>query len=57
MVTPTPHVGPMGINSPGYAPRPGTPAGDAADKWTKEYWNNLFKNRENINGVSVRNNV
>ena len=51
------HLGPMGINSPGYGPRPGTPQAAAAEKWMKEYWDTLLKNRKTINGVSVRTDV
>lgn len=34
---PSPHLGPMGINSPGSAPRKGTPAYAEAEAWTKKY--------------------
>lgn len=31
------HLGPMGLNSPGYAPREGTPAYTEAQLWQKKY--------------------
>lgn len=40
------HLGAMGINSPGYAPRYGTPEWEEAAKWTKEYWDKLWKASE-----------
>ena len=41
-VSTAPHLGPMGINSPGYAPRQGTPEHEEATKWTQEYWEKLW---------------
>lgn len=34
---PSPHLGPMGLNSPGHAPRKGTPAYAEAEAWQKKY--------------------
>ena len=34
---PAPHLGPMGLNSPGYAPRQGTPEYSEAEAWQKKY--------------------
>jgi hypothetical protein len=34
---PVPHLGALGINSPGYAPRKGTPQHAEAEQWTKQY--------------------
>lgn len=36
------HLGMPGINSPGYAPRQGTPEYEESAKWTKEYWDRLW---------------
>ena len=41
-----PHLGAPGYNSPGYGPRFGTPEFDEAAKWTKEYWDKLWKASE-----------
>lgn len=41
-----PHLGAMGINSPGYGPRPGTPEHEEAIQWTKEYWAKLWAGHE-----------
>lgn len=50
-----PHLGPMGINSPGYGPRAGTKEAKEADEWTKQYWDAMFKGREtNSSGINSR---
>lgn len=41
-----PHLGAMGINSPGYGPRFGTPEFEESVKWTKDYWDKLNKASE-----------
>ena len=54
---PTPHLGPMGINSPGYGVRPGTPEHEEVQRWTKEYWDKLTAHRVTENEKSVNKNV
>jgi hypothetical protein len=42
----TPHLGSMGINSPGFATRKGTKEYEEAEQWTKDYWAKMFAHME-----------